>query len=118
MLESFMVVALALFSALALRSAVTSVLACMGFYVLSRMMAFFVMTSQSGMFNESKYLVLKWSLMAISTIVPRLDFFAKTEWLVYGFDASAEWHRFALQAAIFVPILIVASVLDFKRKQF
>lgn len=118
LLEGFMVVALALFSAFALRSAVASVLACMGFYVLSRMMAFFVITSQAGMFNESKYVVLKWALAAISTVVPRLDFYAKTEWLVYGFDSNQDWQLFLIQSVIFIPILVVASILDFRRKQF
>jgi ABC-type transport system involved in multi-copper enzyme maturation permease subunit len=118
LLESFLVVALALFSALALRSAVTSVLACMGFYVLSRMMAFFVITSQAGMFNETKYILFKWALVAISTIVPRLDFFAKTEWLVYGFDSSRDWSVYLWQAAIFIPLLVLASIADFRRKQF
>jgi ABC-type transport system involved in multi-copper enzyme maturation permease subunit len=117
-LEALLVVALALFSALALRSAVASVLACMGFYVLSRMMAFFVITAQSGMFNETKFEVLKWALVGISTVVPRLDFFAQTQWLVYGLDSARDWQLFALQAAIYIPVLLVASVLDFKRKQF
>ena len=117
-LEALLVVALGLFSALALRSAVASVLACMGFYVLSRMMAFFVITAQSGIFNETKFEVLKWALVGLSTVVPRLDFFAQTEWLVYGLDSARDWQLFALQAAIYIPVLLVASVLDFKRKQF
>ena len=42
-MEAGIVVSLALFSAFALRSAVTSVLGCIGLYVISRMMVFFVM---------------------------------------------------------------------------
>lgn len=118
MLESFLVVAMALFSAFTLRSAVTSVIACMGFYVLSRMMAFFIVTSQSAVVSEGKYIVLKYALIAISTIVPRLDFFAKSEWLVYGFNTSQDWLVFVAQAFIFIPILLLASIADFKRKQF
>lgn len=119
LLETFLVVALALFSALALRSAVTSVIACMGFYVLSRMMAFFVITSQSGMVGgDIKFVMLKYTLMAISTIVPRLDFFAKSEWLVYGFNSNQDWVVFVLQAVVFLPLLLLASIADFRRKQF
>ena len=118
-LETFMVVALALFSAFTLRSAVTSVIACMGFYVLSRMMAFFVLTSQSGMVGgENKYLLMRFALKAISSIVPRLDFFAKTKWLIYGFDANQEWIVFVIQAGVFIPLLLLASIADFRRKQF
>lgn len=118
LLETFLVVALALFSAFTLKSAVTSVIACMGFYVLSRMMAFFVITSQSAMVSESKFIVLKYALWLVSTVVPRLDFFAKSEWLVYGFNSSQDWMIFIAQAAVFVPLLLFASVLDFKSKQF
>lgn len=118
LMESGIVVSLALFSAFALRSAVTSVLGCMGLYVISRMMVFFVMTSENPMFNELKYIWLRFLLQAISAIVPRLDFFAKSEWLVYGLKTGTEWSVFVLQAVIFVPLLLVASILDFRRKQF
>jgi len=117
LLETFMVVALALFSAFTLRSAVTSVIACMGFYVLSRMMAFFVVTAQSGL-GMDKIGWMKYVLVAISSIVPRLDFFAKSQWLVYGFDSNQEWVTFIAQTAIFVPVLLLAAIIDFRRKQF
>ncbi len=118
LLESGLVVALALFSAFTLRSATASVLACMGFYVLSRMMTFFVMTAESGMVHGKEYVLLKYALEAISTIVPRLDLFTKSEWLIYGFNASQDWIVFIAQAAIFIPLLLLASIADFKRKQF
>ncbi len=119
LLEMFLVVALALFSAFTLKSAVTSVIATMGFYVLSRMMAFFVYTAQSGMVGgEFQYVLLRYALSAISTMVPRLDFFAKSEWLVYGFNTNQEWIAFTVQVAIFVPLLVLAAIADFRRKQF
>ncbi|MDE3038382.1 MAG: hypothetical protein KGJ21_08045, partial [Pseudomonadota bacterium] len=91
---------------------------CMGFYVLSRMMAFFVATAQSGLAAAPKFILLKYALVAISTLIPRLDFFAKSEWLIYGFDGPRDWMVFIVQAAIFVPLLLLASIADFKRKQF
>lgn len=119
LLETMLVVALALFSSFTLKSAVTSVMATMGFYVLSRMMAFFVATSQSGMVGgEFKYILLRKILSVISTIVPRLDLFAKSEWLIYGFHSAQEWWVFILQVVIFVPILVLASIADFRRKEF
>lgn len=118
LMEAGIVVSLALFSAFALRSAVTSVLGCMGLYVVSRMMVFFVMTAENPMFNNFRYVWLRFLLEGISSLVPRLDFFGHSEWLVYGLRTGMEWHLFVLQAAIFVPLLLVASILDFKRKQF
>ncbi len=118
LLEMTLVVVLALFAAFTMRSAVTAVLGCMGFYVLSRMMAFFVFTSDSGIFNDPKFIVLRWLLKAISTLLPRLDLFGKSEWLVYGFNSALEWQLYVSQALIFIPLLIAATMIDFKRKQF
>lgn len=118
LLEASLVIALALFSAFTLKSAVTSVLACMGFYVLSRMMAFFALTADAPSMGQMPYLLLKYVLKTISSVVPRLDFFGKTEWLVYGFTVPQEWHLFLVQAAVFVPLLLIATIVDFKRKQF
>jgi hypothetical protein len=82
-------------------------------------MAFFVMTSQSGLLGGSiKYIIMKYALIAVSTIVPRLDFFAKTQWLVYGFDTSQDWIVWVVQTAVFLPLLLLASIADFRRKQF
>jgi len=118
LLEATMVIAMALFSAFTLRSAVASVLACMGFYVLSRMMEFFVLTAQGGLVQGKEYAFFNYALKIISTMVPRLDLFTKSEWLVYGFTSSQEWIVFIAQAAIFVPLLLLATVADFRRKQF
>lgn len=117
-LEACLVVALALFSSFTLRSAVTSVLATMGFYVLSRMMAFFIITADAPSMQIMPYKLLGYVLTAVSTLVPRLDFYAKTEWLVYGFKIPPESYLFAVQTLIFVPILLLVTILDFRRRQF
>lgn len=54
----------------------------------------------------------------LAIFVPRLDFFAKTEWLVYGMENSHELRLLLLQAAIFIPLLLVAAIIDFRKKQF
>lgn len=118
LLEATLVVALALFSAFTLRSAVASVLACMGFYVLSRMMEFFVITAENGVGHGIEYVVFHHILKIISVLVPRLDLFTKSEWLVYGFTTSQEWIICVAQTVVFVPLLLLATIADFRRKQF
>jgi len=120
LLETWFVVAMALFASLALKSAVSSVMACLGFYVLSRMMAFFTMDADSlyNTANSPLIMVSKYALKAISAILPRLDFFAKTEWLVYGVSSAGQWRLFLLQTLIYVPLLLAAAVIDFNRKEF
>jgi hypothetical protein len=118
LLEALCVVAMALFTALALRSAVTAVMACLGFYVLSRMMAFFVMAADSFGDKEPLTFITKYALKTVATVIPRLDFFGKTEWLIYGLTTAVESQLFLLQAAIFIPLLLFAAILDFRRKEF
>lgn len=119
-LEILLVVAAALFSAFTLKSAVSSVMASLGFYVLSRMMGFFIATSNSALLFRSAELnhFSRYLMEHLAIFVPRLDFFAKTEWLIYGMKDMADMRYFILQAAIFIPLLLAATVIDFRRKQF
>lgn len=119
-LEILLVVAAALFSAFTLRSAVSAVMASLAFYVLSRMMGFFIATANSALLFRSSELndMSKMLMETLALFVPRLDFFGKTEWLVYGLESNSEIAHFALQGAIFIPLLLVAAIIDFRRKQF
>lgn len=119
-LEVLLVVAVALFCAFTLKSAVSAVMASLGFYVLSRMMGFFIATSKSSLLFRSKELsnASEFLMDKLAIFVPRLDFFAKTEWLVYGVESSQEVKLLLLQAAIFIPLLLAAAIIDFRKKQF
>ena len=120
LLEMWIVVAMALFASVTLRSAVTAVMASFVFYVAGRMMGFFLATTNSAtLFREHEVnLVAQWLMKIIAMVVPRLDFYAKSHWLIYGAKSYEELHLFLIQSVIFIPLLIAASVIDFKRKQF
>lgn len=118
MLEVMFAAALAMFAGFAMRSAVTAVLASLGFYTLSRMMAFFVMAADSPLFTEKQFQILRDALKAVAIMMPRLDLFAQTDWLVYGIRSAEVWQLFVVQAAIFIPLLLVMTVLDFRRREF
>lgn len=120
LLESWLVVSITLFAALTIRSGAGTVLASMAIYAASRMMGFFLATTKSGMlFNEHNVNEgARWLMAAISTLVPRLDFFAKSKWLIYGVKSYEDAWLVLLQSAVFIPLLMTASIIDFKRKQF
>jgi ABC-type transport system involved in multi-copper enzyme maturation permease subunit len=115
--ESWIVVAISLFCAMVLRSAVLSVLSALGFYVLARMMILFVMSSQY-MGGTLQLWLGKKILELISVMMPRLDFFAKSEWLIYGIKADNAWQLVGIQLLICVPLLMLATMIDFRKKQF
>lgn len=119
-LESCLVVAVALFASFTLKSAVTSVIVSMGFYVLSRMMGFFMLTTESAFLFPVEWVnvAIKFVINTISMVVPRLDFYANSDWLIYGITKQADIQHVLMQTAVFVPLLILATMLDFRRRQF
>ena len=119
-LESLLVVSISLFAALTIRSGVGTVLASLAMYTISRMMGFFIVTTKGGMMFSAAEVNMgaKWLMSGISTIIPRLDFYAKSQWLIYGAKSYEDLYLFLLQSAVFIPLLVAASVIDFKRKQF
>lgn len=119
-LELMLVVAAALFSSFTLKSGVSSVMATLGFYVLARMMGFFIATANSSLLFRSQEMneMSRWVMECLAIVVPRLDFFAKTNWLVYGIPQNSEIYHAVLQAVIFIMLLLAATIVDFRRKQF
>ncbi|MCD6036067.1 MAG: hypothetical protein K0R63_1808 [Rickettsiales bacterium] len=116
--EVAVMVGCALLSSLILRSAVSSVMFCFGFYILSRMMGFFIAASYSthnlaaGLMDKA----MEFILLGISIALPRLDLFGKSEWLLYGIDKAAD--TWIYQSIIYIPLLLAVAVTDFRRKQF
>jgi len=51
-------------------------------------------------------------------LIPRMDFFTKSDWLINGIKDYGDLKLFALQAAIYIPLLLWAAIADFRRKQF
>lgn len=120
LLESWLVASVALFAALTIQSGVGTVLVSLAIYTLSRMMGFFLATTSSvSMFREQEINIgAQWIMKMIALLVPRLDFYAKSNWLIYGAKSYEDLQLVFFQSVIFIPLLIVASVIDFKRKQF
>ncbi len=120
LLESWLVVSVALFASLTIKSGVGTVLASLAIYSLSRMMGFFLATtSVRNVFKEQHINVgAQWLMDGIAVVVPRLDLFAKSNWLIYGARSYEDAALVLMQAGVFIPLLLAACVIDFKRKQF
>ena len=80
-------------SALIMRSAVGSVLSSFSFYLISRLMGFFIlaMDNPTSLMRDGKFsFIWEGILKLVSTVVPRFDLFAKSEWLIYGVQAQKD----------------------------
>lgn len=120
-LEISLVIAFALLASLIMKSAVSSVMSSFAFYLISRLMGFFVMaadTPHSLMGGGFIGGILEKIMVAIATMIPRLDMFAKSEWLIYGTSGQSDLWVFPAQSLVYIGLLLAMAVFDFKRKQF
>ncbi len=121
--EDCLMVAFALVTSLILQSAVSPVLLSLGFYIVSRMMGYFMATAKIPHYYELHIIydhLSEYVVMFTSMFLPRLDFFGKSEWLIYGISPQAmhDLELFIIQATIYIPFLLGVAIFDFKRKQF
>lgn len=119
--ESLIIIAFSLLAALILKSAVSAVLASIGFYILSRMMGFFVLTikipESTSDFTSTSH-ILNAVLKLISVAFPRLDLYSKSDWLIYGMSNFDDFYIVLGQSLIYIPLIISMTFYDFNRKQF
>ena len=119
----FEIMLITMFSILAsfvLQSAVFSVFVSSGFYIVARLMGFFIninlITGSSKIYNfflELSQILSK----AISALIPRLDLFGQTKWLIYGADFNI-FKIITVQFFIYILIMFVMAFYDFRKKQF
>lgn len=117
-MEGLIVTAFSLSAALILQSAVSAVLASFGFYLTGRIMGYMLaFLDRPGALQENIHHWADFSLAGTSMLLPRLDLFGKTIWLLRGFDIHAVW-PFLLQSAVYIPLLLFMGMYDFTRRQF
>ena len=119
-LELIIISIFAILSSLILKSAVASVMASLVFYFISRIMGFaissIILPAKLTNLDFNKF--LETLLKALSAILPRLDQFAQSKWLIYG---QIEPHMIGFiiaQSLIYIILLFFTALFDFKKKQF
>lgn len=118
--EIAIICAFSLMAALMMKSAVFAVMSSLTFYIISRLMGFFILAINkqdtlvsSDAVNTAMMKILK----IISSIIPRLDLYAKSKWLIYGVEGQTDLWIFQAQS-IYIVLLLAMTIFDFKRKQF
>ncbi|MDX2223259.1 MAG: hypothetical protein SFV21_10945 [Rhodospirillaceae bacterium] len=115
--EVWLVLAFAVFAGFTFERAVPTVLATIGFYVLSRLMSVFTGIAAQGKQSGANQITNP-VIDAIALALPRLDLFAQSHWLIYGPPSLTVIAVVAIQSAIFVPLLVLAAAFDLRRRQF
>ncbi len=116
-IEGVIVAVAALFFALALSSAVTSALACLGLYALGRMIG--LLSGIAAAPDQAR--PIAWTLDRLvgllALVLPRLDLLSRSVWLVHGVGDLGQLGPALLQGALYVVLLGAAASFDFSRRQ-
>lgn len=121
LLEVLIVCSLALFCAITLERAVVTFLAGGAIYVFARMGSVLTAIAENRSFRIAEGVTsepLDWILEGVAALMPRLDLFSQTRWLLYGPADDSGWTVMVLQAAVSLPLLLAATMFDFRRKRF
>jgi hypothetical protein len=106
-----------LFAALSLERATTTIFVTGAFYVLTRLMGFFLGIRDATPDSGANRFVNP-MLDALALVVPRVDLMTQSRWLVYGLDASPLSFMALTQAVAFIALALAAAAFDLRRKQF
>ena len=116
LLESLVIAAVSLFCGFSLRGVAAALLFTIGFYVLAKSLAAIQLISHASLDAASiSHRYMTTLLDTLALLLPRLDQFAQTRWLVDGID-TAMLGGLALQTLIFVALVTCAAMFDLYRK--
>jgi hypothetical protein len=118
-LELWVVAALALFCVTTFSQLLPAAAFVMAFYLLARSIAAIELISQSTLIEPGPASGLAAFLAkAISVMLPHLDAFAQTAWLIGATAQPLSIASAILQTLIYVSLLLFAAMFDLSRRNF
>lgn len=119
-LEAMLMVAIALFFSLTIGSVVAAAAGTLGFYILGRGIGVFtaIATGEFRSADTGLDQAVNSAIGYIAWIVPRLDLFGQSSWLVYGAPEAGMIVLIAAQALVYTALIVTAAIFDFERKRF
>ena len=119
-IESIIVIFFVTTVSLIYENVIISILSSIAFYSLSRIIGFFVIISNNdiSMYHSSVNTPIILLLKFLSLILPRLDLFSKSQWLIYDSPNITDISIMSLQAIIYIPLIISIALYDIHKKRF
>lgn len=115
--ELWIVAAFSLLCALGLRQGPAALAASAGFYLLARAIGGLQAIGHGAYHGHDR--AQQWiggAIDLLATVLPRLDQFTRTDWLVYQAGDLAALLAVAAQSAIYIALLAAAAMFDLYRK--
>ncbi|CDG82735.1 ABC transporter permease [Janthinobacterium agaricidamnosum] len=115
--ELWIVAAFALLCVLSLSQVMPALAACAGFYLLARSISGLQLLVHAGSGAHSwQQQILSSGINSLAFLLPRLDGFTRTEWLLYHTGNSAALLDILSQTVIYVALMTSAALFDLYRK--
>lgn len=117
-LVEFIIMAnVAMFFALVMSSSSACMAIVFCFYLLSRLMGEILGILAKGAYGTVTQILSK-IMEVISIFIPRLDLLGQTKWILYGVPDNVSLGFIVAQCAVFLFLIVGASVVDMHRRQF
>lgn len=115
LLEAWIIAAVSVFCGISLRGVAAGLALTLGFYLLAKSLATLQLISHASLEAASlSHRYMTQMLDTLALLLPRLDEFAQTRWLVDGISGALG--PLALQALIFSALVTAAAMFDMYRK--
>jgi len=118
-LESWIIIAFSLLCAFSFAHITSSFSAVMAIYLLSRSLSSILLMAQNpfrGIDDSASQQFSQFFLTAIDYLLPKLDQFTRTEWLIYNDISASDIYFIIQQTVIYLLLLLSATFIDFYRK--
>ena len=118
--ELWILTALSLLCLITFKNVTTALSSVVAFYLLARTISTIQLIGGSPILEtaEFSHKIINMVVDIIAVLLPGLDQFSKTEWLVYGGGGSSEYMFIVGQTVIYVVLLFAAACFDLHRKNF
>ncbi|GAO35895.1 hypothetical protein SCT_1291 [Sulfuricella sp. T08] len=117
--ELWIVAAFSLLCVLTFNQIMAALSASMAFYLLARSIAALQLIGQGPLSEHTlSQQVINFVINVIAMLLPHLDAFTRTEWLVYHTGNLADLLPLLAQTAVYLALLTGAALFDLYRKNF
>lgn len=118
--ELWILIALSLLCLITFKNITSALSIVMAFYILARTISTIQLIGSSPILETTNlsHKVMVIVIDAIAFLLPALDQFGKTEWLVYGSGGSSEYVFIVGQMVIYLILLFSVACFDLYRKNF
>ena len=117
--EGAIVVALSMLCLFTFSNITVAFIVVMAFYILARSISAIVLLSTSPVLETKTWSqeFMNWLVSALAWVMPDLDRFSDSAWLVYGIE-SGTLTLVLIQTFVYLALLISAGLFDLHRREF